>query len=118
MKTIIKIAIAIVVVLGCVNVGRALMNEYRFEDQVHEALLFDPHMTDAEIVQEVMKAAAEYDIPIEPGDIHVRDVSGDVRVEMSYTTTVVVIPGVFEKEWTFTPSTSTRVLVGNRRKPG
>lgn len=117
MKTIIKLAIAFVVVVGCFNVGRALMNEYQFEDAVHEALLFDPRMTDAEIVAMVMKTAGDFSVPIEAGDIQIREQGPDVYVDMSYTTTVPVIPGVFEKEWTFTPSTSTRMLVGNRRKP-
>jgi hypothetical protein len=29
---------------------------------------------------------------------------------MSYTDTVVLVPGIFEREWTFNPSTSTRLL--------
>lgn len=118
MKTIIKIALAFVVILGCFNVGRALVNQYYFEDAVHEALLFDPRMTDKEIVDVVMKAAADNNIPMEVQDIEINQVGGDIRVDMSYTTDVVVIPGVFSKSWTFTPSASTRILVGNRRRPG
>ena len=116
MKTIIKIVIALVIVLGCFNVGRALMNEYQFEDSVHDALLFDPRMTDAEITAMVLERASQFSVPLEAGDIQIREVGPDVHVDMSYTTTVVVIPGVLEKDWTFTPSTSTRMLVGNRRR--
>jgi hypothetical protein len=117
MKTVIKIALALMVIVGCVNVGRALMNEYYFEDTVHQALLFDPRMTDTEIVDAVMKAAESYGIEMEPKDIDINQVGPDVRVDMSYTTDIVVIPGLFSQPWTFTPSASTRVLVGNRRKP-
>ena len=29
---------------------------------------------------------------------------------MTYTGTVVLVPGVFQRDWTFKPSTSTRLL--------
>ena len=115
MKTIIKIAISAVIILGCFNVARALMDEYRFEDKVHDALLFDARMTDPEIVKMVMEIAAEYDIPISPNDIDISNVGQDIKVSMSYTTDVKIIPGVFSYPWTFTPSASTRILVGRRR---
>ena len=65
---------------------------------------------------ELVIATPQFSVPIEAGDIQIREVGPDVHVDMSYTTTVVVIPGVFETDWTFTPSTSTRMLVGNRRR--
>lgn len=116
MKTIIKIAVVLVVLLACVNVSRALIDEYRFEDAVHDALLFDARMTDPEIVKMVLETAAQYDIPIDASGIQITTRGPDIVVDMSYTTSVVVIPGVFEKEWTFTPSAATRLLVGTRRK--
>jgi hypothetical protein len=117
MKTIIKLIVALVVVFGCFNVGRELVKEYQFEDAVHEGLLFDPRMTDKEIFELVMKSASDHGIPIEQSGISIRQTGPDVRVDMSYTQSIVVIPGVFTKEWTFTPSASTRLLVGNRRQP-
>ena len=117
MKTIIKIGLVVVVLMACFNVGRALVDEYRFEDDVHDALLFDARMTDAEIVKMVLDTAAEYDIPIDASGIQISTRGPDILVDMSYTKNVVVIPGVFEKEWTFNPSAATRVLVGTRRKP-
>jgi hypothetical protein len=115
MKTIIKIAIAALVIFACFNVASALMQEYRFEDKVHDALLFDARMTDQEIVKMVMELAGEYEIPIQPGDIDIANVGQDIRVNMSYTTDVQIIPGVLSYPWTFTPSASTRILVGKRR---
>ena len=116
MKTIIKIAIVVVVMLACFNVGRALLTEYQFEDAVHDALLFDPRMTDPEIVKMVLEVADKYGVPIDASGIAVSQQGPDVHIDMSYVVTVVVIPGVFEKEWNFQPSASTRLLVGTRRK--
>ena len=114
-KTVIKIAISLAILVGCFNVGRALLAEYQFEDKVHDALLFDPRMSEKEIIDTVMTIAAEYEIPISPSEITSRQQGPDVHIDMSYTTDVVILPGIFSKSWTFTPSASTRILVGNRR---
>jgi hypothetical protein len=116
MKTIIKLAIAAVFIAGAFNFGRALLTDYQFEDAVQQGMLFDPRMNDAEILQLVAKVAQEHNVPIEPSDVIVTQQGPDIRVQMSYSKTVPVIPGVFSTPWTFTPSASARLLVGNRRQ--
>jgi hypothetical protein len=34
---------------------------------------------------------------------------------MTYTRQVVLLPGIYTRDWTFTPSASTRILTGSRR---
>lgn len=116
MKTIIKILVGVVVITACFNASRASLNNYQFQDAVHEGLIFDGRASDEEIVEMIGKLAAAYDVPLNPDDIHIRQVGQDVQVEMSYTRNVVLVPGVFERDWTFTPSTSTRILTGSRRQ--
>ena len=116
MKTIIKILVGVVVLTACFNAGRAALNNYQFEDAVHEGLIFDGRASDPEIVDMIMKLADPYDIPIAPDDIAIRQVGQEVQVSMSYTTNVVLVPGVFARDWTFRPETSTRILTGNRRQ--
>ena len=117
MKTIIKIVIALVVVTAMFNAARSAFNNYSFEDAVHEGLLFDPQATDAEIVAMVMKLAREYEIPMDADDIKINSRGSDLIVNMSYTDTVALVPGILERDWTFTPSTSTRLLTkGGRLK--
>jgi hypothetical protein len=115
MGTIIKLVIALLVVTASFNAGRAALNNYQFEDDVHQGMLFDPQASDAEVVAMVMKLAGEYQIPLAADDIDIRVLGSDVAVTMTYTDTVVVVPGIFATPWTFTPSTSTRILVGKRR---
>jgi hypothetical protein len=115
MKTIIKIVVALFILTACFNASRAALNNYTFEDAVHEGLLFDQRATDAQIVTMVMKLANDYGIPMDPKDIAVRQVGQDVIVDMSYTTNVVLVPGILQRDWTFNPSTSTKMLVGGRR---
>ena len=112
MKTILKIVIGLAVVTACFNASRAALNDYQFQDEVQQALLFNPRAPEEEIVDMILKYAKEYEIPIEESGIVVKQVGQDVRTEMTYTTSVVLIPGVFSKEWTFTPHASARILVG------
>jgi hypothetical protein len=110
MKTIIKIVIALFLITAMFNAGRAAFNNFSFEDAVHEGLLFDPNASDEKIVDMVMKLARDYEVPLDPNDIQIRSRGQDLMVNMSYTDTVVLVPGVFQRDWTFEPSTSTRLL--------
>lgn len=112
MKTILKLVIALVLVTACVNAGRALYRNYQFEDAVHDAMLFNTRADEKEIVELVVKAAGDYDVPIDASEISVQVSGADVSIEMPYTDTVVLVPGVYAIDWTFTPSTSIRRLQG------
>lgn len=115
MKTIIKIVIALLLVTAAVNAGRAAFTNYQFEDAVHEGLLFDPQADDKTLTEMIMKLAGDYDIPLDAGDIAIHMVGQDLTVDMSYTASVVLVPGVYATDWTFTPSTSTRILGKSNR---
>ena len=112
MKTILKIVIGLALVTACFNASRAALADYQFQDDVQQALLFEPRASEEDIVEMVLKFAREYDIPIKEEGIVVRQVGQDVRAEMTYTKSVPLIPGVFSKDWTFTPHASARILVG------
>ena len=115
MKTLVKIVIALVLVTSAFNASRAALNNYQFEDSVREAILFDPRASNAEIYAMVAKLANQYDVPLAPEDIEIRDVGQEVQINMSYTTSVVLVPSIFKRDWTFTPSASSRILTGGRR---
>ena len=116
MKTIIKILVALAALTACFNASRAALNNYQFEDAVHQGLIFDSRANDEEIVEMIEKLTAAYDIPLAKEDIQIRQVGQDVQVDMSYTTNVVLVPGIFQRDWTFTPSASTRLMPGGRRQ--
>jgi hypothetical protein len=116
MKTIIKILAALVVLTACFNASRAALNNYQFEDAVHQGLIFDSRANDDEIVEMIEKVAAVYDVPIAKEDIQIRQAGQDVHVDMAYTSNVVFVPGIFQRDWTFTPSASTRLMPGGRRQ--
>ena len=100
MKTIIKIVIALLLLTAMFNASRAAFNDYQFSDAVHQGMLFDPRATDQELVEMVMKLAAEYQIPLEASDITVREAGSDLIIDMTYTDSIVLVPGVLARDWT------------------
>lgn len=114
MKTLIKIVLALVILTACFNAGWAAWNNFQFEDAAQQALLFESRAEDEEVVGIIMKLAAEYAVPLDESGVDVRLVGQDRVVNMTYTTDIVLVPGVYSREWTFTPRTSTRLLTGKR----
>lgn len=115
MKALLKIIIGAVVVVACFNAARAAFADYQFTDAVHEGLLFDTQATDEEVVEMVVKLASQHEIPLNAEDVNVRWVGQELHVDMTYTTNVVLVPGVFAKDWTFAPTTSVRRIPGASR---
>ncbi len=112
MKTIIKIAITLVIVTGCFQASRYALNNFQFEDAVQQRLLFDTRATDADVVRTVLTIARDYSIVLKEDDISVQMIGQDRVVDMPYTVKVDLLPGIFEYPWTFTPKASTRMLTG------
>jgi hypothetical protein len=110
LKIILKIVVALMLVSAAFNSARAALFSYQFQDAVHDQLVFEPRATDDQIVEGIMKIANQMGVPIEEENISIRPVGLDLIVDMSYTSNVVLVPGVYSREWTFTPSTSTRML--------
>jgi len=112
MKTIIKIVITLVILTGCFQAARYALNNFQFEDAVQQRLLFDTRASDAEVVATVMRISREYSIVIREEDISVEMVGMDRVVDMPYTVTIPLLPGLFEYPWRFTPKASTRLISG------
>lgn len=117
MKTIIKIVLALAVLTAAAQWGLAALANYQFQDAVHEVLIFNPTAADPEIRQEVMAMARSRGLPVDPENVRVRQVGPDLFVDITYDTEVALLPGVYSRTLTFTPSASTRLLPGVRRSP-
>ena len=115
MKTIIKIVITLVILTACFQAARYYFNNFQFEDAAQQRLLFETKASDSEVVNILVKLAAEYQLPLQEDNISIRMQGQDRIVEMEYTEDVPLIPGVFTYPWTFTPRTSTRMLSGISR---
>ncbi|MDH4063824.1 MAG: hypothetical protein OEW19_05450 [Acidobacteriota bacterium] len=114
MTTIIKIALAAVLLTAGVQAGRAALKHYTFEDAVQESLLFSSSRTEAELADRVVEIAAEYAIPLDPDDLTVRREPFLIEVSAPYTDTVDLLPGLYSLPWDFETSVSARLLEDTR----
>jgi hypothetical protein len=112
MATIIKIVLTLLVLTCCFQAARYALNNFQFEDAVQQRLLFDTRASDTEVVNTVLRIAREYSIVIKEEDVSVQMIGQDRVVDMPYTVTIPLLPGVWDYPWQFTPKASTRMLSG------
>ena len=112
MKTLFKLGVTLVILTACFQAGRYYLNNFQFEDAAQQRLLFETRASDPEVVTILLKLANEYQLPLKEDNVSIRMLGQDRVVEMEYTESVPLIPGVFSYPWKFTPRTSTRMLSG------
>jgi hypothetical protein len=129
-KTLIKIAVALLVVHAAFRVGSAFWNYYRYEDALLQLAQFGERKSERLLCDQAMSTAAEYDVPIEPAGLTIRKASnppfncdtgpgalgGDVSalastqltIEGYYMERLQVLPGYYYP-WEFKPVVTVRV---------
>ncbi|MGH9386761.1 MAG: hypothetical protein ACRD2N_21025 [Vicinamibacterales bacterium] len=110
MTTLIKLVVAALILNAAARAGLAAFDHYRFTDAAKEAMVFAPNATDAQLVQSVARIARTHDVPITEDDITLRHDGPDIIVEFSYAKDVNLVPSLYTKRWSFSPSISVRSL--------
>ena len=101
MRTLIKLAIAALVIHAVYRVGSAYWDHYQFTDAVQQVAQFGESEPMPEIKKRVMELAAERYLPIAEEAITVSRTKRRIDVDGSYTREILLAPG-FKREWTFT----------------
>ena len=114
MGTIIKLFIAAVILNAAAQIGLAEYKYYKFEDAVHEVMLFAANASDADIVKQVLGVAYENDVEIDASDVTVTRLRTDIKVVVTYNEDVTLIPGLYTKNWTFNPTASIKTFGSGR----
>jgi hypothetical protein len=129
-KTLIKIAIALLVLHAAFRVGNAYWNFYRYEDALQQIAQFGDRRTERQVCNAAMSAAAEYGVPIAADDLTVRKgtnppfnceagptalkgnslagATAELTIEGSYQDRLQLLPSYFYP-WEFKPTASARV---------
>lgn len=123
-KTLVKIAIALLVLHGAARFGLAYWNFYRFEDALQQLAQFAERRSDKQLCDEATEAAGTYSIPLGPGALtlfrgNLAPYSCDggpspaqaaapqpgtqIRIEGFYTERIAILPG-YTYLWEFRPS--------------
>ena len=100
-KTIIKLAIAGLVLFSLYHVGMVYWDHYQFQDSVQELAQFSENETADQIRLKVLDLANTRDIPLDPGDLTVTHANHKTEVTAKYSREVLVLPR-YPKVWDFT----------------
>ncbi len=101
MRTLIKLAIAALVLHAAYQVGMAYWDHYQFTDAVQQVAQFGESEPVPEIKKRVMELAAGRNLPIPEDAITVTRLQRRIDVDGVYTREILLAPG-YKKPWTFT----------------
>jgi len=129
-KTLIKIAIALIVLHGAFRVGNAYWTFYRYEDALLQIAQFGDRRTERQVCDEALSAAAELGVPIAAADLTIHKggnppfncetgptalkgsslavATVQLTIEGWYQDRLQVLPSYFYP-WEFKPTASARV---------
>ena len=101
MRTLIKLALAALVIHAVYQVGTAYWDHYQFTDAVQQVAQFGESEPIAEIKERVMQLARERNLPISDEAITVVRQQRRIDVDGEYTRTILLAPG-YRRPWKFT----------------
>jgi hypothetical protein len=101
MRTLIKLAIAALVINAAYQLGSAYWDHYHFTDAVQQLAQFGENEPLPEIKKRVMDLAAERNLPIAEDAITVTRQRRRIDVDGVYTREILLAPG-YKRPWTFT----------------
>ncbi len=129
-KTLIKIAIALLILHGAFRVGNAYWAFYRYEDALLQIAQFGDQRSERKLCEEALSTAAELAVPIAPADLTIRKggnppfncesgptalkgsalgaATMQLTIEGQYAERLQLLPGYFYP-WEFKPAASARV---------
>jgi hypothetical protein len=99
-KTIVKLAIVVLIANATWRVGSAYVAHYKFTDSVHQISLFRGTQTDDMLRTRIFQVASSFDIPLSNGDVTLKTESNHTIVDGAYVRDIEVAPG-FVYPWPF-----------------
>lgn len=91
-RTLIKLAVFLLVVFALYNFVPPYMSFHQFKDDVRQAALFAGQASEEEIVSRVMTAATERGIPLARQSVRVRKVNTQTHISADYTEPIKFMP--------------------------
>jgi hypothetical protein len=92
MKTILKLALAALIINACWHAGTAFWRYYRFKDEVQQAALFGSSKPDVDLQNGVIDTARRMQLPLAPGSVSVHREEGHTYVTATYTEQIQLVP--------------------------
>ena len=111
MKTLLKLAIAALVLNATWRIGSEYLKDYEFKDETREAAMLEGQ-SEEELRQRVLELAQKYDAPLNDEDLTISVEQRHVLVSAAYQKAIQVVPG-FEYPWKFAWTADAYVLPGH-----
>ena len=100
-KTVIKLAIAALVINASWQLFNAYWPHYKFKDAVNFTTQYRGAKSDDQVRAQIMELALQYDIPVSDQDVQLRREDKHTIVDVSYLRPVELAPG-WKYPWPFT----------------
>ncbi len=94
-KTVIKLAIAALVIHACWRSANVVLRYSNFKDAVHEMLLFSMLKSDAQLQAKVLELAQQSEVPVQPESVTVRHAGNRTIVNAVYIDQIELLPTKF-----------------------
>jgi hypothetical protein len=94
-KTLIKLAVAALVVHACWRSANVALRYYKFKDAVHEMVLFSNAKSDGQMEGRVMDLARQYEVPLAAESVAILHQENKTIINAAYTDMVELVPTKF-----------------------
>ena len=111
MKTLIKLAIAALVLNATWRIGSEYLKDYEFKDAAREAAMLEGQ-SEEQLRQRVMELARKYDAAVSDDDVEITVDDRHVFITTAYQKKIQVVPG-YEYPWKFSWTADAYVLPGH-----
>ena len=101
MKAILKLLVAAAIINAAVRGGAAAWSYYQLKDAAQQTVVFGANATPEQLHGQIMRQAAEYDVPLEPQDLAVTRDGARTIAEASYSQEIELFPR-YVRPFTFT----------------
>lgn len=111
LKAIVWTMILVAFIYTAAMVLPVLINEYQFQDSIHNIAQFDSisHKSSELVQKDVLAEAQKEDLPVQAEDIKVQSQGGNVHINVDYSVTVDL--KVFQWTLDFHPSASNSAII-------
>ena len=108
-RTLIKLAIGLLIINGVWRTGLAYYQYYEFQDALQHTAQFAAGKTVASTQASVMEIARSLDVPLQEERVNVRKDQNRIFIDAIYTRPIEVVP-MYPVRWEFTVKVSAMQL--------
>jgi hypothetical protein len=111
MKTLIKLAIAALLIHAAWRSGMVYLRYYQFKDEVQAAAQFAGSKSEGDLQHAVMEIASKLQIPLTEDHVTIRREPNHLLVNAAYTDRIEIVPTYFYP-WEFTMQADALTFTG------